>query len=171
MGFRTSRSRLLDRQKHRTNNRAYPRFVPGEEVHVILPYDDKLIHNYGEFLDSLDKIAQRWDMSDEMAACMYSVCDLTGIVTTMIHESFGDTCITESIQDIVYGDFPEPIAADIIEELTEIHNQGANPSTLDYLVNITKHDHGVMLQAVTLVREEDSMIYTFVKCSDDEDED
>ncbi|MCY1335509.1 hypothetical protein D9M68_20050 [compost metagenome] len=98
---------------------------------------------------------------------MYSICDLATVVSTMIHESFGDTCITESIQDEIYGEFHDPIACDILEELIELHCNGNHPLSLNYLVQIVRHDDGIMLSSVTPMREEDTIIYTFVRCYDD----
>jgi hypothetical protein len=106
-------------------------------------------------------------MSDEDQARMYSICDLTSVILVMIHESFGDTCYTESIQDTIYEEFEEQIACDILEELIEIHCNGNTPRCLGYLIQITRHDDGIMLTAVTPQREEDLMIYTFMRCFDD----
>jgi hypothetical protein len=123
--------------------------------------------SFGDLLDRLDKIVTQHGLDDVSQARMFSICDLTTIVSTMVQESYGDTSQTEFIQDEIYAEFSDAVASDILEELIEIHCNGNHPAAIAYLAQIMRHDDGIMLESVTPIREDDTMIYTFVRCYDD----
>lgn len=128
-----------------------------------MDFDDNLMTQYGAFLDKLYSITDRYEMTDEDSAALFSICNLSMMVTNMIHEDMGETCYTESIMDELYSELPQDVVDDVIVELCDYHNtDNTRPKVVGDLITILKTKEGVCLQSVTPMREEDTMIFTFV---------
>lgn len=112
-------------------------------------------------MDKIAAIGDRHLMTDVQLSLMFSICDLTTVVHLILCEIDGDPSIHDSIADMLFGDFQQEIAQDIIEELTDYINSGNRPQATDYLLSVIRHDPAVSLASVIPVREEDLMIYSF----------
>lgn len=121
------------------------------------------MEGYAHFIDRLDDIERMFSLTDEQSSMMYSICDLTMLVFTMLCENDGDTSLTENIMDMLYGDLPEEVANRVIEELSDFHNSGIQPMSMSYLMDVICSDDSINLESVTPVREEGCMIYTFMR--------
>lgn len=128
-----------------------------------MDFDDNLMTQYGLFLDKLYSITDRYEMADEHSAALFSICNLSMMVTNMIHEDMGETRYTESIVDELYSELPQDVADDVIVELCDYNNtDNTRPKVVGDLITILKTKKGMCLQSVTPMREEDTMIFTFV---------
>lgn len=152
----------------RRNNDDF-KFHVEEESHFLFNYDEDLMLGFGEFLDRLDKVANKYDMDSTARIQMLAICNLPTMIDTMLHEESQDMSMTESVMDEVYGAFGSDAAADILEEVVWFHNEAARPKCFEFLVKINRYSPGVILSGVEAVREDDSMIYTFYRCDCDDD--
>lgn len=141
-------------------------FEAGTENHILFPYDGDFFSAYGDFLDAVDKIAHKHHMAEDLKEQMFALCDPALHVDIMIHEENGDMAHTESQMDNIYEAFEECIATDFLEEVVNFHNCGIRPHGFDTLRLIQAQEEGFILTQITPVREDDTVIYTFVNFSE-----
>lgn len=141
-------------------------FTAGEENHVLFPFDGDFFAAYGDFLDAVDKVAHKHNLDEALRHDMFSLCSVALHVDIMIHEENGDTSYTESQMDNIYESFEDAVAADFLDEVVNFHNCGIRPEGFDTLRLIQAQEEGFVLTEVTPMREEDTVIYTFVNFSE-----
>lgn len=141
-------------------------FEAGTENHILLPYDGDFFAVYGDFLDAVDKVVYKHHLSDELKENMFAMCSLALHVDIMIREENGETDVTESHMDDIYNTFEDAVAQDFLEEVVNFHNNGIKPHGLDTLRLIQAQEDGFILTEVVPMREEDTVIYTFVNFSE-----
>jgi transcriptional regulator with PAS, ATPase and Fis domain len=141
-------------------------FESGTENHILFPYDGDFFGVYGDFLDAVDKVVHKHHLDEKTKEDMFAMCNPALHVDIMIHEENGDTSGTEAHMDDIHNTFEEAVAQDFLEEVVNFHNCGIRPHGFDTLRLIQAQEDGFILTELTPVREEDTVIYTFVNFSE-----
>ncbi|MNJ76100.1 hypothetical protein D3C77_733110 [compost metagenome] len=84
----------------------------------------------------------------------------------MIREENGETDVTESHMDDIYNTFEDAVAQDFLDEVVNFHNNGIKPHGIDTLRLIQAQEDGFILTEVVPLREENTVVYTFVNFSE-----
>ena len=163
MVFRTSRSTTRApwppkprRPDYRLDRRE------GYENQVLLPFDDRFMSGYGDFLDKVDSIACQYEVSDDARHGMFQLTQLAVHVEIMIEEKNGETALADNFMEDVYSTLGDVVGGAFMDAVLEFHNDKPPPRDLDTLRMVHAQSEGFVLMGVTPVREEDTIIYTFV---------
>lgn len=141
-------------------------FEAGTENHILFPFDDEFFKAYGDFLEAVEKVTHKHRVTEQVHNDMIAMCHPALHVDIMIHEENGDTAYTEAHMDDIYSNFDDAVAQDFLDEVVNFHNCGIRPHGFDTLRLIQAQEDGFVLTEVVPMREEDTVVYTFVNFSE-----
>jgi len=139
----------------------------GTENHLIFPYDGDFFAGYGDFLEEVDKVANRYDLRDDERQGLFALCNLATHLNIMVLEESGLMEDTEAFMDDCHGTLPEAAASAFIEAVCNFHNNGMRPYGFEVLRQIeAEMQDGFAIMEVVPMREDDCMVVTVVNLSE-----
>lgn len=135
----------------------------GTENHLIVPFDDEFMKAYGDFLEAVQRMCYRCKVDADTERGIKGLCELSIHVEIMINEACGQMEHTEAFMDECYGQMEDDEAALFLDEVTDFHNNGVKPYGFEMLRQIEAEYENFALTSVIPMREEDTMVYTFVR--------
>ena len=121
---------------------------------------------YGDFLAEVDKVANRFNLSEEERNGLFSLTNLATHINIMVLEESGVMEDTEAFMDDCAATLDENAAAAFIEAVSNFHNAGIRPYGFEILRQLEAEVEGFMVMEVVPLREEDSMVITVVNLSE-----
>jgi len=135
-----------------------------KEQHLVFNFDDEWFTAYGEFVDSLKRIVQKYQLPDDDLEAMVVLGSPHYIVDVMLHEDVKDFSLTEHMMDETHELFSQDVAGDFLEALVDFINGTKKPDGYHLILEIIKRNyHGDDYFCLTQFegfREEDSQAYT-----------
>ncbi len=141
-----------------------PKFKLGmeEESHIVVPYDDSFWTEYGNFIEAIERLSYRCRVGNDVKGNMVDLSHLSHHINIMIGEVSGDTSLTESFMDSVYGSMEDDEAALFLDEVTSFHNSAPKPFGFDFIRQMESQNETLWVIDLTPLRQEDSMVYSLI---------